>query len=105
MPSTIEQAVHPLFLTAFVLGLGIYSPKKRYIKILCNMTIWIIYGCIYYYIVIEHKVKIWFQSIFNIIYTQISIFAIITSIIMTVYHDKVCIMYISLIYNKYTYSL
>ncbi|CAL1676355.1 unnamed protein product [Lasius platythorax] len=88
MANTIEKAVYPLLLTASVLGLGVYSPKKPYLSILYNITVWIAYGCLYYYTVTTLKAEIWFQSISTMLYIQTGILAIITSIIMSVYQDK-----------------
>jgi len=89
MRNTIEKAVYPLLLTASILGLGVYSPKKLYLRIFYNITIWTAYGSICYYIVTIFKVEIWFQSTSYIIYMQIGILATITSIVTNVYQDKV----------------
>jgi len=89
MSNTIEKAVYPLLLTASILGLCVYSPKKLYLRIFYNITIWTAYGCFYYYIVTILKVEIWFQSTSSIIYMQIGILATITSIVTNVYQNKV----------------
>lgn len=91
MAYIIEKAVYPLLLTASILGLSVYSPKKFYLSIFYNITIWTAYGCLYYYIVTTLKAEIWFQSTSNMIHIQTGIFATIISIITHVYQDKVLI--------------
>jgi len=87
--TTIEQAIHPLILTSSLLGLGIYSSKKPYLSVLYNLTLWITYGCLFYYIVITLKVETWFQSAYAIIDMQIGILTSITSVIVNTYLNKV----------------
>lgn len=89
MTYTIEKAVYPLLLTASILGLPVYSPKKLYLRIFYNITIWIAYGYIYYYIITMLKAEIWFQSTSYRIYMQIGILATIVSIVTNVYQNKV----------------
>ncbi|KYN42741.1 hypothetical protein ALC56_02543 [Trachymyrmex septentrionalis] len=88
MVTSIEQAIHPLILTSSLLGLGIYSSKKPYLNVFYNLTLWIIYCCLFYYIVTVLKVEIWFQSTYAIIDTQFGIFTSIISVIVNMYLSK-----------------
>lgn len=91
MVTTIEEAIHPLILTSSLLGLGIYSSKKPYLSVFYNLTLWITYGCLFYYIVTVLKVEIWFQSAYAIIDLQFGILTSITSVIINMYLNKVYI--------------
>jgi len=89
MVTSIEQAIHPLILTSSLLGLGIYSSKKPYLSVFYNLTLWITYGYLFYYIVTVLKVEIWFQSTYAIIGLQFGILTSITSAIINMYLNKV----------------
>jgi len=91
MISNVQQAVYPLLLSCSIFGIGIYSPKKFYLNILYNLTVWTSYGCLYYYAVTGLKAGIWFQSVSNMVHIRIGVFTTITSIIMSIYRDKVFI--------------
>lgn len=90
---TVQQAVYPLLIVCSVFGMGIYSPKKLYLNIFYNLTIWTSYGYLYYYAVTALKVEIWFQSITNVVHIRIGALTTITSIITSVYQDKVYIYF------------
>jgi len=91
MITNVQQAVYPLLLSCSIFGIGIYSPKKFYLNILYNLTVWTSYGCLYYYAVTTLKAGIWFQSVSNMVLIRIGVFSTITSIIMSIYRDKVFI--------------
>ena len=91
MITTVEQAVYPLLIVCSVFGLGIYSPKKRSLNILYKLTLWTSYGYLYYYAVTSFKAEIWFQSVTNIVHIRIGALTTLTSIIMSIYQDKVYI--------------
>ncbi|KYM95500.1 hypothetical protein ALC62_13930 [Cyphomyrmex costatus] len=88
MITTIQQAVHPLFLICSVFGIGIYSPKIFYLNILYNLTVWISYGCLCYYVVTGLNAGIWFQSISNILFVWIGVLTSLIIVIMSIYQDK-----------------
>ncbi|KAG5312957.1 GR28B protein, partial [Pseudoatta argentina] len=88
MVTTIKQAIHPLILTSSLLGLGIYSSKKLYLSVFYNLTLWITYGYLFYYIVTVLKLEIWFQSTYAIIDMQFGILTSITSVIINMYLNK-----------------
>lgn len=94
MITTVQQAVYPLLLTCSALGIGIYFPKKFYLNIFYNLTIWISYGCLYYYVITTLKAGIWFQSIANVIHIRVGVLSTIISIVVTIYQDKVHILFI-----------
>jgi len=89
MITNVRQAVLPLLLICSVFGIGIYSPKKFYLNILYNLTVWISYGCLYYYVINAFKARIWYQSISIMIYVRIGVLSTITSFIMSIYREKV----------------
>lgn len=89
MVITIEQALHPLLLTFSILGFGVYFPKKAYLNIFYDVTIWTVYVCLLYYAAIEFKAEKLFFETSTIINVLISIFVIITSVIMNIYYNKV----------------
>ncbi|EZA58588.1 hypothetical protein X777_14753, partial [Ooceraea biroi] len=88
MATTIEQALQPLLLTASVVGLGVYSPKKFYLSILYNLTIWIAYWFLYYYAVVMLKTEKWFLTLSTIVNLQITALTTVTFIIMNLYQHK-----------------
>ncbi|XP_077280164.1 putative gustatory receptor 28b [Temnothorax americanus] len=85
--TTVQQAVHSLLLTCGVFGIGICSPKKFYLNILYNLTVWISYGCLCYYVITALKAGNWFLSTSNIVHIHGGL-TTITSIVMSVYQDK-----------------
>lgn len=91
MTITMKKALHPLLLTFSVLGFGIYFPEKAYLNIFYDLSIWIIYFCLYDYLVIELKVERKFSGTWTRMNTLISIFVIIISVIMNIYNNKVYI--------------
>ncbi|KYN28867.1 hypothetical protein ALC57_01831 [Trachymyrmex cornetzi] len=88
MITNVQQAVYPLLLICSVFGMGIYFPKKFYLNILYNLTVWTSYGYLYYYVVTAFKAEMWLQSISNIIVTWIGVLTSIIIIIMSVHRDK-----------------
>ncbi|XP_071632262.1 putative gustatory receptor 28b [Temnothorax longispinosus] len=88
MATTVQQAVHPLLLTCSVFGIGIYFPKKFYLNILYNLTVWTSYGCLCYYVITALKAGKWYQTASNTVHIQMGVLTTIISIVMTVYRDK-----------------
>lgn len=89
MATTIKQAVRPLLITLSVLGLGVYSPQKLYLCILYNLTVWIVYSYLFYYTVTAFKAQDWFLSPVSLVNLNIGIFTTFTSVILSVYQNKV----------------
>lgn len=89
MVTTIEEAIRPLILTSSVIGLGVYFSKKPYLNVFYILTVWIIYGCLSYYIVTTLKIEMWYQSIYAMIDMQIGILTSITCTIINIYLNKV----------------
>lgn len=91
MVITIEQALYPLLLTLSVFGFGAYFLKKIYFSVFYGLTIWIFYVCLYYYVLVKFKLEYWLYDTFTAVSILMSIFVIIISIIMNIYHIKVYI--------------
>lgn len=89
MVTTLQQAVRPLFLTFHVLGLGIRTPEKPYLSIFYSATLWIIYGYLFYYVVIRFKVEQWFQTTSVLITIQLNSIVSMISIFLSLYNCKV----------------
>jgi len=87
---TVKQAMQPLLLTASILGLGVYSAKKFHLSVLYNLTIWIAYCYLYYYVVIMFKVVV---NVISTIYFLTTILITVVFVIMSLYQDKVHIRY------------
>jgi len=85
---TVKQAMQPLLLTFSVIGLGVYSAKKFHLNVLYNLTIWISYCNLYYYVVITFEVGKFFSSMTYII-TLLSAIISAVSVIMCSYQAKV----------------
>jgi len=100
--TTVQQAIYPLLLTCSVFGIGIYSQKKFYLNILYNLTVWTSYGYLCYYVITALRAGIWFQSISNSVHIRIGVLSTITSIVISVYRDKVCLFKTCLKYNVST---
>jgi len=90
---TIEQAIHPLFLTYQVLGLCVYT-SKPYLSIIYNVTVWCTYSCLFYYIVISFRQEQWFLATSTLIYYGMNCFVSIISIIISLHQHKVYCTYI-----------
>ncbi|XP_011702910.1 PREDICTED: uncharacterized protein LOC105458969, partial [Wasmannia auropunctata] len=88
MVTTIEQAIRPLILTSSLLGLGVYSSKKPYLSIFYSLTIWITYGCLFYYIVTILKADTFFRTVEAIIDVQFGTLTSITCVIVNIYLNK-----------------
>lgn len=99
MTTTIQQAVRPLFIMCFIVGLGVYPLKKSrpkikwitYLSILYSLTIWFIYWYFLYCGMSSHSLISIFRT--NIIIINMGINMIIANIstILNIYHDKVYI--------------
>ncbi|KAH0946957.1 Gr15 [Eciton burchellii] len=92
---TIQQALRPLSVTCFIVGLNVYpfnGSRSRigwseYLSLLYCLTVWFVYGYILYY------VMIFFSLIsllpYDMLYTMlVNIPITITSVIVNIYHDK-----------------
>ncbi|XP_011705635.1 PREDICTED: uncharacterized protein LOC105460841 [Wasmannia auropunctata] len=88
MVTAIQQAIHPLFLTFRIFGLGIHTLGKPYFNIFYNVTLWISYGCLYYYVVIGLKVEKWFQIGIHQINVAMNLIVVIISIFSSSYQYK-----------------
>lgn len=93
--TTVQQALRSFFVICFIVGLGFY-PKKQpriwwmtYLSIIYSLTIWFIYAYFFYYIIILFKLETLFRGSTVLIVTEINIFTLIVSVIMSFYHQKV----------------
>jgi len=89
MATTIEEALYPLLLTSSLLGFGAYLPKKIYLNIFYNLIVWIIYPCLYYYLIIEFEAEEWFYNPTVITAILVSYLIVIISVITNIYYYKV----------------
>lgn len=116
MTTTIQQAVRPLFIVCFIVGLGVHPLKKSkpkikwiYLTILYSLTIWLIYCFFVHYMLItsSHSLISLFRTSFITISAIINMIIAIISTILNIYHDKVYIyvyFYLIVFYiNIYTY--
>ncbi|XP_071632149.1 putative gustatory receptor 28b [Temnothorax longispinosus] len=94
MVTTIEQAVHPLFLIFHILGLGIHTLKKPYLSIFYNVTLWIVYGYVFYYVIVGLKVEKWFLATFTLLNILMNFLVLIISIIVSSYQHKEMRMFV-----------
>jgi len=88
MMESIEQAIHPLFLTWHILGLGVYT-SKPYLSTLYNVTVWCAYSYLFYYTVFAVNAEKWFSASSTLICNGINLLVSITSIIMSLCRYKV----------------
>ncbi|XP_029665573.1 uncharacterized protein LOC115236974 [Formica exsecta] len=102
MVTTIQQALRPLFVTYFIMGLNSYPIKQPTSKIpwitclsiLYSLIIWSIYAYLYYYTVTLFTWKKLFLSTIYVIVVMINSSTTIVSVIMGFYHQekfKICI--------------
>jgi len=89
MATTIEEALYPLLLTSSLLGFGAYLPKKIYLNIFYNLIVWIIYPCLFYYLIIEFKEEGWFYEPLHITAILVSYLIVIISVITNICYNKV----------------
>ncbi|EZA58587.1 hypothetical protein X777_14752 [Ooceraea biroi] len=96
MTITIQQALRPLFLTCFVIGLGAYPIKQphlrirwvTYLSILYSLTVWSLYIYVTYYVTTLFTLERIFFTIISFIITVINILATITSSFVGFYYHK-----------------
>jgi len=88
MANSIEQAIRPLFLMWYILGLGVYT-SKPYLSTLYNVTMWCAYSYLFYYTVFAVKAEKWFLATSTLINNGTNLFVTITSIIMSLRQHKV----------------
>jgi len=97
---TIQQALRPLSVTCFIVGLNVYpfnGSRSRigwseYLSLLYCLTVWFVYGYILYYVVIFFSLISLLP--YDMLYTMlVNIPITITSVIVNIYHDKVNIKY------------
>ncbi|KAL0102426.1 hypothetical protein PUN28_017997 [Cardiocondyla obscurior] len=95
MVTTIQQALRPFLVMCFIVGLGFYPQKEfknwwtAYLSILYSLMIWFTYAYLFYYIILLFTIKILFRTSVAIVVTEINIFTLIVSVIMSFYHQKV----------------
>ncbi|EZA58586.1 hypothetical protein X777_14751 [Ooceraea biroi] len=96
MTITIQQALRPLFLTCFVIGLGAYPIKQphlrirwvTYLSILYSLTFWSLYIYVLYYVTTVFTLQRIFFTVINFIVLMINILATITSSFVGFYYHK-----------------
>ncbi|XP_011881040.1 PREDICTED: putative gustatory receptor 28b isoform X2 [Vollenhovia emeryi] len=96
MTTTIQQALRPLFITCFIIGLYVYplnSSESRvkwviYLSILYSATVWLVYGYLWYYIVSIFSLDTIFPTTISLIVIEINIITTITCAIFSIYYNK-----------------
>ncbi|XP_011707022.1 PREDICTED: uncharacterized protein LOC105462193, partial [Wasmannia auropunctata] len=96
MTTAIQQALRPLFITGFIIGLGVYPLKELkpgdgwiiYLSILYSVTIWFVYGYLFYYMVSSVSLRAIFRATISIVVMEINIITTITSVILSIYYEK-----------------
>ncbi|XP_036140803.1 putative gustatory receptor 28b [Monomorium pharaonis] len=106
--TTIQQAFRPLFFTCFIIGLCIYplnKPTTRekwvlYLSILYSVTLWSIYGYIFYCMVSSLSLAGIFPATISIVVLENNIIITMTSTIFNLYYNKrlqMCIKKLSIV--------
>ncbi|XP_072754243.1 uncharacterized protein [Anoplolepis gracilipes] len=94
MTTTIQQAVRPLFITCFIIGLGVYPLKESrpkciiYLSFLYSLTAWFIFWYFLYYLISPHSLISLYRTYNMIIVTGINIIVVIMSVILNICYDK-----------------
>ncbi|XP_071572176.1 uncharacterized protein [Temnothorax nylanderi] len=96
MKIAIQQAFRPLFITCFIIGLGVYPSKELkprdgwvvYLSILYSLIVWFVYGYLLYYMVSSLSLRALCRATITIIVMEINIITTITSVVFSVYYDK-----------------
>ncbi|XP_011866875.1 PREDICTED: uncharacterized protein LOC105561476 [Vollenhovia emeryi] len=96
MRIAIQYAVRPLFITCFIIGLGVYPLKEQkpkdewitYLSVLYSLIVWFVYGYLSYYMVSSLSVRALFHATISIIVLEINMITTITSVIFSVYYNK-----------------
>ncbi|XP_067207937.1 putative gustatory receptor 28b [Linepithema humile] len=96
MTFTIQQVLRPLLVARFFIGLGVYPTKQsklkiqwiKYLSTAYTLTIWIVHGCLFYYVLSLFTINVLFRSTTHKIIVVINILTTIISVIMSLYYQK-----------------
>ena len=89
MVITLQQALHPFFLTFRILGLGIQNPEKPYLSIFYNVTLWSTCTYLYHYVMIIFQQEYWDLITPILLNNAINVLMSIISMIISLYQYKV----------------